>query len=94
MDRKREDAILSIIGDPKLIRKEMADFRRTARKFSSKKLHLVSKYRKQWVAAFEGEVVAHAASMSGLLRILEEKHIPREKTMIRFIDKAPRKLIL
>ncbi|HEY3783417.1 MAG TPA: hypothetical protein VGL56_20230 [Fimbriimonadaceae bacterium] len=90
----KEHQILAIIGDPQKIRQEMLDFKRTARTFSSDKVHLLAKYRKQWVAAHDGKIVAHAAALPRLLQILDELGIPRQKAMIRYIDQNARKLIL
>jgi hypothetical protein len=85
---------LKLIGDPNKVSEELQDFRRAARVFSSSQPRFIDKYSKQWIAVHQGKVRAQGRSFRSLLGQLEEKKLPRESVMIRYIDKNERTFIL
>jgi hypothetical protein len=92
--RERRRVISGAIGDPRKLASELAAFRKTAQRFSSDTPRLIDKYPKQWVAIFEGEVVAHAPTFEKAIADIEEKGIPRQHVMVRYIDRFRRTFIL
>jgi hypothetical protein len=89
-----DEAIRKLIGDPSKVAKELKSFRKTANVFSSQKAHLISRYSKCWVAAYNGEIVAGERTLRAVLKKLDELHISPKAVMIRFIDRNARKMIL
>ena len=76
------------------IRRDLADFKQSARTFSSDRPRLIDEYRHQWVAVLEGSVVAHADSFSAVMDAVDEQRMPRSKVLVRFIDENMRTMIL
>jgi hypothetical protein len=88
-----ETELRRLIGDPKVVDAELAQFRRSAEKFESD-LRLVEEYAGQWVAVYEANVVAHSRTLSDLMRQIDEKGLPRGQTFVGYVERTPRKLIL
>ena len=86
--------IIAHIGDPATIDKELQMFRRTAKRLSSRHPRMIERYPKQWIAIHAGRVRAHGRSLKTVLRQIDSKGLPREHTMVRFIHKEPRTMIL
>ena len=82
------------LGPIDALREELADFRRSARAFSSDHPRLIDEYHHQWVAVLDGEVVAHADSFTAVMDAIDEQHAPRSKILVRYIDENVRTLIL
>lgn len=55
---------------------------------------LVDKYALKWVGVCAGEVKASEEELDDLLRELDSKGVPRSRTVVRFIEKEQRTLIL
>ncbi|MEX2226222.1 MAG: hypothetical protein WEB52_07230 [Dehalococcoidia bacterium] len=86
--------VVDIIGDPGVLEKELEAFRESARVLSSKQRHLIARYPKRWVAIYEGDVAADAATLHELMAEIEDRGLPRGHMIVRYIDKNPRKMIL
>ena len=56
--------------------------------------NLASEYPNEWIAVYEGKIQAHKRKLETLLKELDSHSIPRNETVIRFIEKEPRMLIL
>ena len=89
-----KQSILDLIGNPKEIDRDLQSFRKTAQRLSSRHPRLIDKYPKQWVALHSGRVRAHGRSLKGVLREIDAKGLSREQTIVRFINKEPRTMIL
>lgn len=89
-----DDAILDIIGDPQKIDEELRDFRKTARYLSSRRSRITERYPEQWVALHSGKVQAHGPTLTGVLEEIDAKGLSRGQTIVTFIHKEPRTLIL
>ena len=76
------------------LRRDLADFKRSARAFSSDRPRLIDEYRQQWVAVLDGEVVAHCDSFAAVMDAIDEQHVPRSRVLVRFIDENVRTMIL
>ena|SRR5438034_3880066 len=86
--------ILPLVGDPTQVDRSLEAFRKAARVLSSDHPRLIDKYPKQWVAVYNGEVRASANTFKGLLVQVDRAHLPRAETVIRFIDRNQRTMIL
>ncbi len=56
--------------------------------------HLVERYAQKWIGVCSGEVKAAEDDLESLLRALDRQHIVRSETVVRFIEKEQRTLIL
>lgn len=89
-----EPTIEQIIGDPKRLDAELQEFRENADMLSSKRAHLIGKYAKRWVAIYDCQVKADGSSLNQLLAKVDQLKIPRDRVIIRYIDKNLRRMIL
>jgi hypothetical protein len=85
---------MKMLGNPAELAKELRSFRKAARVLSSDHPRLIIKYPKQWVAIYRGSVTAHSATLDSVLKKLQEKGIPKEQTIVRYIDRNRRTMIL
>lgn len=83
-----------LIGDPEVVSGELRSFADDAKVFSSARERLITTYAGRWVAVFAGRVQADAATLPTLLDALDERGIPRERAIVRFIDRNERTMIL
>ena len=89
-----EPTIEQIIGDPKRLDAELREFSRNAKVLSSRKTHLIGKYAKRWIAIYDCQVKADASSLNQLLAKVDELQVPRDRVVIRYVDKNMRRMIL
>ncbi|MEX0785214.1 MAG: DUF5678 domain-containing protein [Dehalococcoidia bacterium] len=94
--RKRisDKSILSVIGDPRAVDRELAGFRRSARRLSTNRPRFIDKYPSLWVAVHEGRVVAQGETFSSVMAQIDKEGLPRKSTLVRRIDRNPRTMIL
>lgn len=85
--------LLRIVGDPAVVARDMARFRRAAKAFSSNHPRLIDRYPEQWVAAYDDQIMADP-SLEALLARMDTAGIPRHQAIIRFITRKQRVLIL
>lgn len=52
------------------------------------------KYQDEYVAVYRGKIVAEHADLKQVLIVLKEKGVPSNHTVIRFVSKKPRRMIL
>ena len=95
MPGSTDDEVARNLGaEPGAIAKELRDFTDAAKVLSSNHPRLIDAYPMQWVAVYEGRVVAHSSDMADVLRKLEEQAIPLSSAIIRFIEKDEPALVL
>jgi hypothetical protein len=85
---------LDDIGTPAEIWSELMDFTRSAQILSESTASLMDEYSEQWVAVFGGQVASCAASFRDVLEKVDAKNLPRDKIIVRYIDKEPKTMIL
>lgn len=90
----REKAVLRQLGNPADIDRELQSFRRGAKVLSSEHPRLIDRYPKQWVAVYRGKVKAHGRTFRSVLQQIDQKGLPREHIIVRYIDKNQRTMIL
>ena len=90
-----ENPILSRFGsDPEGIARGLREFSKSAEMLSNDRPRLINEHPLQWIGVYRGEVSAKADDLSSLVEELERRGIPLGDTIVRFIDKNQRTLIL
>ena len=84
----------NLLASPDELAGELRSFRRAAKALSSSHPRLIDQYPKQWVAVYSGKVTAHAKTFDAVIEELARKGIPRGRTIIRYIDRNQRTMIL
>lgn len=69
-------------------------FAKSAALLSSNQPRLISEYPSQWIGVYEENVEANAEKLEDLIDQLKAKEIPLGDTIIRFISKERKTLIL
>jgi hypothetical protein len=93
MSRKAQE-VLRLVGDPVEVDRSLRSFQEAAKVLSSDHPRLIDKYPKQWIAVHNGHVKATASTYNALLAQMDRDHLPRDETIIRFIDRNQRTMIL
>ena len=92
---KPENPILSHFGnDPEEIAKGLQEFSKSAELLSNDRPRLIHEHLLQWIGVYRGEVSAKADDLEALLEELKKQGIPLGDTIVRFIEKNQRTLIL
>ena len=86
--------LAELIGDPDRVYNELREFQKSARILSSPKRRLRERYPEQWVGICGGRVQANAETMGAVLDTIDAKGLSREDTIVRFITREPKTLIL
>lgn len=86
--------VRKLLGNPKVVDRDLQRFRRSARILSSDRPRLIERYPKQWIAVHNGKVQAQGKTLRSVLTQLDKKGVPRRRVIVRFIDKTPRTMIL
>ena len=90
-----ENPILSRLGsDPEDLAKGLREFSKSAEMLSNDRRRLINEHPLQWVGVYRGEVSARADDLPSLMEELERRGIPLGDTIVRFIEKNQRTLIL
>ena len=90
----RRSRLARLGASPEQIERDLKAFSAAARVLSSDHPRLIDEHPKRWVGVYQGKVAASAESMDALLAELEDAGIPAGQTIVRFIDKEERTLIL
>ena len=80
--------------DPVRLNRDLQRFRKAAQALSSGHPRLIDKYPNQWVAVYNGKVAAHASTLPAILGKMKRKRIPQAHTIVRYIEKNKRTMIL
>jgi hypothetical protein len=88
--------ILKILRNQNAVRlnRDLQRFRKAAQALSSDYPRLINKYPDQWVAVYHGKVAAHASTLPAILGKMKRKRIPQAHTIVRYIEKNKRTMIL
>lgn len=88
------DEVMSLLGDPRMVDKDLKRFRRSSRALSSGRPRLINEFRNKWVAVYKGSVKASQKTFDGLMKEVEKNRLPRESIVVRYIDEDERIMIL
>jgi len=94
MEAKAKAHIIEQLGSPKDVDRELQSFRRAARVLSSNHPRLIDLYPKQWVAVHRGKVRASGKTFRSVMTRVDEKGLPRDSIIVRYIDRNHRTMIL
>ena len=83
-----------LVGDARKVDEDLQAFRKTAMRLSSRHPRMVERYPNQWIALHSGQVRAYGDSLDVVLREIDDMGLSRDQTIVRFIDKEPRTMIL
>ena len=90
-----ENPILSRFGSGREdIAKGLREFSKSAEMLSNDRPRLINEHPLQWVGVYRGQMSAKADDLPSLLEELERRGIPLGDTIVRFIEKNQRTLIL
>lgn len=93
-EHDEKDVLRSLGGSAEDVVSELQEFSNSARILSSNHPRLIDEHPLQWVGVFDDNVAASATSLEDLMEQLKNEGIPPEKTIVRFIDKDEKTLIL
>ncbi len=88
------DLVTALLKDPRKADEEMREFRETARCLSSNRPRLIELYANEWIALYGGQVRAHGPELPHVLAEMDAAGFSREQTIVRFLHRNPRTLIL
>ena len=80
--------------DPREIAKGLQEFSRSAEMLSNDQPRLINEHPMQWIGMYRGKVSAKADDLQSLIKELNRRGIPLGDTIVRFIEKNKRTLIL
>ena len=86
--------ILKQMGGAQEIHIGLRQFTSRVRAFDAQRVQLTKKYPNKWIAMYNGEVAATADSLENLLKEMDRLGIPREESIVKFMDTERRTLIL
>ena len=90
-----KNPILSYFGsNSEDIAEGLREFSKSAERLSNDQPRLINDHLLQWIGVYRGEVSATANDLSSLMEELERRGIPHGETIVRFIEKNQRTLIL
>lgn len=91
----------SVKGTLKMLNRDIREigaaldsFSTSAQVFSSDNPRMIDLFENKWVGVYNGHVEAVADTLDNLLKQVEEKNIPAGDTVVRFINREPKTLIL
>ena len=85
---------LDSLGGAAAVWAELMDFTHSAQFLSETSSRLMDEYPKQWVAVFNGRVASAADSFQEVLQQVDACDLPRDRVIVRYIDREPRTMIL
>jgi hypothetical protein len=89
-----QEALAHLGGSAAQIDQELRRFGEAAKVLSSDHPRMIDEHPLQWIGVYQGKVAATGRSLKSLMAQLRKRSIPPEETIIRFIDKEERALIL
>ena len=79
---------------PDGIAKGLREFSKSAEMLSNDRPRFINEHSLQWVGVYRGEVSAKADDLPSLIAELQRQGIPLGDTIVRFIEKTQRTLML
>ena len=86
--------LLRMLGNPVRLHRELQSFRKAAQVLSSHRHRLIEEYPNQWIAVHRGKVAAHGSTLNAVLKEMVRNKVPQERTIIHFVEKNQRTMIL
>lgn len=86
--------VLEKLGDLKAVDRELRAFKKDAQALSAHHPGMIKKYPNQWIAFYQGKVRAQARTFEAVLNLINKLDLPRDRVIIRFIEKNPPPMFL
>jgi hypothetical protein len=90
----KEDILRYLGATPEEISRDLNDFVDAAKVLSSDHPRLIDEHPNEWVGIFAGHVAAAADNFDELMAQLSQRNIPADRTIVRFIDREEKTLLL
>lgn len=91
----RTGEFLRLVGDPGKVADDLARFAKSAATLSSMHESLMERYEGQWIALFDGEVIAVSTTLDALLGEIERGHPSiRSQVLVRHMQRELRMLFV
>ena len=81
-------------GTPVEVAKDLTQFSKSAKVLSSKRERLLEKYEKQWIGLHRGSVEIIGETIDSVMGQLKERGLDPDETIIRYITRDLKTLIL
>ena len=81
-------------GKPEEIAKGLREYSKSAELLSANQLRIVNEHSMKWVGVYQSRIAAKADDLPSLMQELEKRRIPPGETIIRFIERNQRTMIL
>ena len=94
MTDPKHSVLSRLENNPEAIARGLRGFSRSAEMLSNDRLRLIDEHPLQWIGVYQGEVSAQADDLPSLKEELERRGVPLGDTIVRFIEKDQRTLIL
>jgi hypothetical protein len=89
-----EEIIGEMGEDPKQTVADLRAFKKDTELLASRRDALLKSYPKKWIAVYDGEVRASARSLDDLVIKVNTLKLPRNRVVVRYIDRNVRRMIL
>jgi hypothetical protein len=86
--------IEGLLGDPQQVDRELRRFAKDTTFLSTNRAKLTKRYPDQWIAIRDAKVRASGKALADVLSQIDADGLPRERTVVDFLDTMPKTLIL
>ena len=86
--------VIAAAGGEEAIELRLRRFEEDVRYLHSLRQELLKNYLDQWVAVYERKLVAHSKNLSKVRQQLSAKRIPQNETVIEFIARERKAMLL
>jgi len=90
----RKEVLRLLGGSPDEVGADLVAFTEAAKVLSDNHRRLIHQHPMEWIGVFDGAVAASDNDYEGLMAQLTTKGIPPSRTIVRFIDRTEKTLIL
>ena len=90
----KQETLIAGFLSPQDAARMLRRFGKSTRFMAAKYGALVEQFPNQWVAVLDGEVQTTAKTLSGVNRKIHTLGLPRQETLVRYLDADERILIL
>jgi hypothetical protein len=81
-------------GTPDSIVSDLKEFEASTQALSDNHPRFIDEHPQKWVAVYRGNVAVAADTFDQVVKQIEEKRLPREHVIVRFITRDKKTLIL
>ena len=93
-ERKEQKRLADELGGASQIHEGLQAYSQRVEHMETLRPELLERHPNKWVAMADGEVVVVADSMTDLLKVVDDRGIPRTGLVVEYLDTEPRNMIL